>query len=595
MAAVDTALREFEKFQNESLSPAIRISAARKSIARFEQAAREARNPDDKIAAIKNSGSVALRLAKIPFFQERESMKSVCYFFEYAICQFILALKEGREAKKKSDWSEKVEALLTSAAESTRQYLVESTDNWKLRAGKLQKIAKSISNKYYPDNEMDTNMIYANFLMLEACEALNGASKALSPPLGSWATPDRLEIMRSLITENEEKRNKVSTHKVTCVGCDKSPIFGIRYKCAVQPKYDLCAECYAISRNTDNPKPYIEIKSPQIDTTIEAIETLRLKFEAEAVAGGWHKALSALADAARPISEIAYIASSCSRANEKTSNCFAEIISKASEADSDRLTMERRARCLQLLSEATLARTRLLDGDDELNMDEAWRIADILMAAINTAQGNEDGDSSQVAGCLEEEATATALLGVFHYRVLKCNEDRARKLLMQSIQLAAAHTDLDGRTFFTADWYQEAKAALEEIRRKREAYDDAEFRKQRAPMLEKLKPDLEAMEAQMKRSESKRTQAFYLLQYLVTAHPPKKSSVATSLKNKVDQLDPDGDSGEYTKALRRILAREAALAYHSDKNKDYGMEWAVLSEEIIKYINRYNSFLKDFD
>eukprot|EP00957_Ditylum_brightwellii_P114501 8730848-Ditylum_brightwellii.AAC.1 len=100
-------------------------------------------------------------------------------------------------------------------------------------------------------------------------------------------------------------------------------------------------------------------------------------------------------------------------------------------------------------------------------------------------------------------------------------------------------------------------------------------------MLEKLKPDLEAMEAQMKRSESKRTQALYLLQYLVTAHPPKKSFVATSLKNKVDQLDPDGDSGEYTKALRRILAREAALAYHSDKNKDYGMEWAVLSEEII--------------
>jgi hypothetical protein len=25
-------------------------------------------------------------------------------------------------------------------------------------------------------------------------------------------------------------------------------------------------------------------------------------------------------------------------------------------------------------------------------MDEAWRIADILMAAINTAQGNKDGD-----------------------------------------------------------------------------------------------------------------------------------------------------------------------------------------------------------
>eukprot|EP00957_Ditylum_brightwellii_P113126 8627657-Ditylum_brightwellii.AAC.1 len=43
---------------------------------------REARNPDNKIVTIKNSGSVALRLAKIPFFQKQESVETVCYFFE---------------------------------------------------------------------------------------------------------------------------------------------------------------------------------------------------------------------------------------------------------------------------------------------------------------------------------------------------------------------------------------------------------------------------------------------------------------------------------------------------------------------------------
>lgn len=56
---------------------------------------------------------------------------------------------------------------------------------------------------------------------------------------------------------NEEKQIHSN---VTCDGCEKAPISGIRYKCGVCPNYDLCSNCEATGKH-DASHPMIKITS----------------------------------------------------------------------------------------------------------------------------------------------------------------------------------------------------------------------------------------------------------------------------------------------------------------------------------------------
>jgi len=47
---------------------------------------------------------------------------------------------------------------------------------------------------------------------------------------------------------------------VTCDGCQKKPIVGIRYKCAVCYDFDFCEEC---EEKIDHPHPFLKIRKPE--------------------------------------------------------------------------------------------------------------------------------------------------------------------------------------------------------------------------------------------------------------------------------------------------------------------------------------------
>jgi len=59
---------------------------------------------------------------------------------------------------------------------------------------------------------------------------------------------------------NEEKQ--IHSH-VTCDGCEKCPISGIRYKCSVCPDYDLCSDCEATGKH-DASHPMLKITSSDV-------------------------------------------------------------------------------------------------------------------------------------------------------------------------------------------------------------------------------------------------------------------------------------------------------------------------------------------
>jgi hypothetical protein len=61
--------------------------------------------------------------------------------------------------------------------------------------------------------------------------------------------------------EKEEDKNGPVVHSgVTCDGCKRYPIVGIRYKCSVCPDFDFCEECES---KVDHPHEFLKIRKPR--------------------------------------------------------------------------------------------------------------------------------------------------------------------------------------------------------------------------------------------------------------------------------------------------------------------------------------------
>lgn len=81
----------------------------------------------------------------------------------------------------------------------------------------------------------------------------------------------------------------------------------------------------------------------------------------------------------------------------------------------------------------------------------------------------------------------------------------------------------------------------------------------------------------IKRYFCSRNDAYSLLKFIYTTHPPKVS------------YDYNEKSLNSTNIKKAVL--NAIIQYHPDKQMQYDMEWRILSEEITKYLNvRYESF-----
>lgn len=218
----------------------------------------------------------------------------------------------------------------------------------------------------------------------------------------------------------------------------------------------------------------------------------------------------------------------------------------------------------------------LMFGDDELNMDLAMIVLDRYVAAKLASKSAIDNEA-----CLESEARASVGIGIFHYSILK-NEERGHQHLLHAIQLVDILTHAGGGTFFNCTWYQRAKTLIEEYRERRLAFDQAEIAAQREPMLLKLKPKLDAMRACMDKSTGKSYKFCDFVKYVYENHPPANGKCLSST------LDKDDDA-----SLKKICLK-AITDYHPDKkhNKDKGMEWYILCEEILKEFNAFYEYFK---
>ena len=84
-----------------------------------------------------------------------------------------------------------------------------------------------------------------------------------------------LESIKVIINEDDYPENKEKSKEIKnengkpihfgiiCDGCNKNPIVGCRYKCAVCKDFDYCEECEK-KYNETHQHPFIKIYKPQM-------------------------------------------------------------------------------------------------------------------------------------------------------------------------------------------------------------------------------------------------------------------------------------------------------------------------------------------
>lgn len=230
----------------------------------------------------------------------------------------------------------------------------------------------------------------------------------------------------------------------------------------------------------------------------------------------------------------------------------------------------------------------LLFEEESLDTDLQWECIDRFSASLVSLRVNSGGqnEADQVprrdCHCHESYAKTCSGLGLIYEKVIK-NEEKAHSLYLQTIQYADIVTHTSGAQFFSKEWYQTAKKGIEAYRRRKEAFDQKEVDKQREPILLKIKPQLDAINAAMNKFKGKMYRSHALLTHVYEKHPPKKGE-GQNMKE-VDKDDKD--------ALKKALLK-ATCSYHPDKqyNKSEGIEWRILCEEITKEINNLYDFMK---
>lgn len=213
--------------------------------------------------------------------------------------------------------------------------------------------------------------------------------------------------------------------------------------------------------------------------------------------------------------------------------------------------------------------------DEELNMERVWLCLDFYMFSITSNRCPIDGNSIL---CHENYAKSASKVGKLYSNALKLS-DKAHTWYLRTIQHAEIVKDTSGAVFFSKEWYQIARQGIEKYRKEKEAFDAKEVEKVREPTLIKLKPVLDKIKEQIGKSESKQYQSHLLLLHIYGVNPPKKGSL-------IDNLDRD-DKEQMKKAVLKAVTH-----YHPDKNKEHGMEWLILCEEITKLLNGFYEHYK---
>ncbi|KAJ6644303.1 hypothetical protein Bhyg_09270 [Pseudolycoriella hygida] len=262
------------------------------------------------------------------------------------------------------------------------------------------------------------------------------------------------------------------------------------------------------------------------------------------------KATQQLVEHARREFELA-VQSQC---NDKTEKVFTIDIARLNE---DITFLKQSCRAVQLRQMADQLFDECVMQSEDLKFEMVWNILDMYKASELHCR---DVD-------IENEALAFSRQGRIFYKILNLRS-KAHQYYRASFDLAVT---LHPKDMNNVEWFKECKLALEDLQQSKMREEEEKREKERAPYLAQLKPVLDVL-------KSHSDDAFKLLKFVYSTHPPKVS------------FDYDEKKLDSTTIKKAVL--NAIIQYHPDKQVEYDMKWRVLSEEITKYLTARYECLK---
>lgn len=273
--------------------------------------------------------------------------------------------------------------------------------------------------------------------------------------------------------------------------------------------------------------------------------------------GDYKSCLSRMRDCYRPVEEVKRLA-------HITGEELSDLLSEAQSLEQDVFYHTCSASSMQARLQGDHLLTMALEDEEELDMTLVFEVIDWYKQAVVFAREIE----------IEQEAIAESRLGVVYDKVLKLT-NRAKDYFNHTLQLAES---MKPRIFTSVDWYKVCITTLQRYQEEVRQRDEEEKLKVRSKFLEELKEEL----ADIKKNN---TSAIALIKHVYSNHPPK----STSWEKPSDDDMAKWDSLERgTKEYKKVLIKALAV-FHPDKvdDKEHGMKWKVLSEEITKMITHY--------
>lgn len=273
--------------------------------------------------------------------------------------------------------------------------------------------------------------------------------------------------------------------------------------------------------------------------------------------GDYKTCLSRMRDCYRPIEEAKRLA-------HITGEELDDLLREGETLEQDVFYHTCSASSMQARLQGDHLLTVALQDEEELDMTLVFEVIDWYKQAVLLAREVE----------IEQEAIAESRLGVVYDKVLKLTH-RAKDYFKHTLELAES---MKPRVFTSHDWYKECVTTLQRYQEEVRQRDEEEKRKVRAKFLEELKEELEDI-------KKHNTSAIALIKHVYTSYPPK----STSWEKPSDDDMTKWDSLEKgTKEYKKLLVKALAV-FHPDKvdDKEHGMKWKVLSEEITKMITNY--------
>ncbi|KAL9988513.1 hypothetical protein ACROYT_G002967 [Oculina patagonica] len=273
--------------------------------------------------------------------------------------------------------------------------------------------------------------------------------------------------------------------------------------------------------------------------------------------GEYKTCLSRMRDCYRPIEEVKRLA-------RVTGDELDDLLRESETLEQDVFYHSCSASSMQARHHGDQLLTVALQDMEELDMTLVFEVIDWYKQAVVLAREVE----------LEQEAIAECRLGVVYDKVLKLTQ-RAKTYFNHTLQLVES---MKPRVFTSHDWYKECIATLQRYQEEVRQRDEEEKRKVREKYLGELSKELEDI-------KENNTSAIALIKHVYNTYPPK----TPSWEKPSDDDMAKWDSLECgTKEFKKVLVKALAV-FHPDKvdEKEHGMKWKVLSEEITKMITSY--------